>query len=253
MISLSRLRQGALGWVYPPACGGCGVPLATERQLARPFLCEGCEAGLTPIPDDYCRVCGQSYESPMPSAFRCANCGDRELAFDFAVSAYRNSGTARELMHAYKYGKKIHLARLMGSLVERVWRDERLRERESWLVVPVPLHGRRLRSRGFNQSREIAAELVRRAPRSADLRLFPALRRTKHTVRQAQLDRKDRLRNPAGAFAAGRRKLPVGAGEPGFLLVDDVITTGSTVSECAAALRARYEPEEIAAISVMRG
>ena len=253
---LARLAQGIRGWIYPPMCGACEIPLAAERQVERPFLCEPCEELLTPIQDGYCRVCGQRYDSPMGAESRCANCGDRELGFDFAVSAYRSSGAARELMHQFKYGKQLHLSRLMGALITEVWHDKRLIE-DSWWVVPVPLHPRRLRERGFNQSHEIAVEMIRRAPPGIDLKLVPLIRRTRHTVRQAQLDRRDRLKNPLGAFEArgGRDLRHLQDRKEGvrILIVDDVMTTGSTVSECAAVLRHALEVEKVTGISVMRG
>lgn len=251
-INVSRIRQSVIGWLYPPVCGGCDLPLETNRQLVKPFLCEICETTLAPIGSHYCQVCGQGFESKSATPFRCANCGDRELAIDFAVSAYRGSGAGKGLMHHFKYGKQRHLGRLFGVLLDEVWRDERL-SGGVWWVVPVPLHPRRLRERGFNQSRELALELIRRAPAGTDLRLEPLLQRVKETTRQAQLDRRARLTNLSGVFVP-RKKLPVSPeGGARILLVDDVITTGTTVSECAAALGKRMEITRIAAVSVLRG
>lgn len=249
---VSRIRQAVIGWLYPPLCGACDLPLEAKRQLVKPFLCETCEGTLVPIGAHYCDVCGQGFESKSDTPFRCANCGDRELAIDFAVSAYRGSGAGKELMHHFKYGKQRHLGRLFGVMLDEVWRDERLHG-EPWWVVPVPLHPRRLRERGFNQSRELALELIRRAPAGTELSLQPLLQRVKQTTRQAQLDRRERLTNLSDVFEP-RKKLPVPPGGGArILLVDDVITTGTTVSECAAALYKRLDIEQIAAVSVLRG
>ena len=248
----ARIRQALIGWIYPPVCGACETPLDAARQLEKPFLCGSCEATLVPIGRNYCAVCGQGFELTSTAPFRCANCGDRELVIDFAVSAYRGSGAAKNLMHHFKYGKERHLARLLGVLLDEVWRDERLHE-ESWWVVPVPLHWRRLRERGFNQSHELARELIRRAPPGIRLDLQPLLLRTRQTVRQAQLDRRDRLTNLSTAFET-RKSLPTPRQDGiRILLVDDVITTGTTVSECAAALHGKLKIEKIAAVSVLRG
>jgi predicted amidophosphoribosyltransferase len=117
----------------------------------------------------------------------------------------------------------------------------------------VPLHRRRKRERGFNQSHELARELVRRAPAGLDLTLQPLLRRVRETVRQARLDRRERLGNLAGVYAPARR-LPDAPPEGArILLIDDVITTGATVSECAAVLRESMEIDQVAAVSVLRG
>lgn len=252
MTGLTYFRQAILGWVYPPVCAACEGSLYPARQLEMPFLCETCEATLEPIGKVYCPVCGQTYEMPTPSTMQCANCGDRELAIDFAVSAYRSTGVARDLMHRFKYGKQQHLSRLMGRLTQRVWEDPRL-HKDSWWVIPVPLHPRRMRYRGFNQSEEIARELVRNAPNGVRLQLLPGLKRARHTVRQAQLDRRDRLTNLVEAFEPTRSLLKMQADPIRVLLVDDVITTGTTVSECAAVLRKSGKIDEVAAVSVMRG
>ncbi len=251
--TLARVRQALLGWVYPPACAACDQPLDTGRQLERPFLCEACESTLVPVGDLYCTVCGQGFDGVSSLAFRCGNCGDRALSFDFAVSAYRGAGAGRGLVHRFKYGKERHLARLFGVLLDEVWRDDRLRGGGPWWVVPVPLHRRRRRERGFNQSHELAKELVRRAPDGVELALHPLLRRVRETVRQARLDRRERLVNLAGAYVAARRRPEAPSGGARILLVDDVITTGTTVSECAAALREVFEIDRIAAVSVLRG
>jgi competence protein ComFC len=252
MNRLATIRQSLGGWIFPPCCAACDTPLESERQIEKPFLCAECELTLVPIGANYCSVCGQGFDLESIAAFRCANCGDRELSIDFAVSAYRGSGIAKNLMHQFKYGKQRHLARLFGVLLDEIWRDDRLRK-DSWWVVPVPLHPRRLHERMFNQSDELAREIIRRAPGGIQLTRHRLLKRVKQTVRQAQLDRRDRLTNLSGAFET-LSSLPETPPEGvRILLVDDVITTGTTVSECAAALRLALDVKEIAALSVLRG
>jgi ComF family protein len=170
---------------------------------------------------------------------------------DFAVSAYRSAGVARDLMHRYKYRKQLHLSRLMGSLMTAVWNDQRLHRRD-WIVVPVPLHPKRMRTRGFNQSHEIAQELIRRGGGGLKMQLQPILKRARHTIRQARLDRKERLENLQGAFEL-KPGTDLDEESVNVLLVDDVITTGTTVSECALVLRESLDIDVIAAVSVMRG
>lgn len=250
---LSRLRQSIVGWIYPPVCASCDAALEAKRQMVRPFLCENCEAALIPVGDVYCRVCGQGYAGTSPLSFHCSNCSDRVLAIDFAVSAYRGAGVGSHLIHKLKYGRSRHLARTLGSLLDVVWRDERLRSGAPWWVVPVPLHARRKRQRGFNQSHELARQLVLRAPSGISMELRPLLRRVRQGVNQARLDRQSRLVNLAGAYVpiyGAATKLPEGAN---ILLVDDVITTCATVSECATVLREAVPVNLIAAVSVLRG
>lgn len=253
-----RWRQSLVGWIYPPTCAACEIPLTAERQIEVPFLCRECEDALLPIPEGYCPNCGQSYEAPITHPMTCGNCGGREMFFDYAISAYRSTGEAREMMHAFKYGKQLHLSRLFAHLMHQIWRDTRLNEIASWWVVPIPLHPKRLRQRGFNQSLEIAREFIRSAPEQRKLALNPLLKRTRHTIRQAQLDRKDRLTNLKDAFEMAKKPPQSDAPDRGFLLIDDVITTGTTVSECARVLRQSLEEQgseapTIVALSALRG
>jgi len=235
--------------------------LQIARQEERPFLCEACEAQLTPVGHGACLACGHPYDGVVGASFRCGNCGDRTLAVDFVVSAYRGGELSRELVHRLKYARQAELGRLFGSLLEGVWEDARLRE-ESWWVVPVPLHPQRERQRGFNQAGEIAIELVRRAPEGIRLQFWPGLRRVRRTGHQASRDRKERLGSLEEAFAVAKTGflgLHRASGGPDrllparFLLVDDVVTTAATVSECAAVLRENFCVETIAAVSVLRG
>lgn len=254
---VSGLAGGLLGLVYPRNCLGCEEPLDSDPE--RRWLCGSCESRLRRIAPPYCQVCGQSYEgrfSGSAARFRCANCADLDLAFDFAVGAYRNEGLARELIHRFKYGRQQHLCALLGHLLRGALADERLAESlaagERWTLVPVPLHAARLHERGFNQAAELC-RVLRRADRDA-FDLAPVLRRVRHTGRQAALDRGDRLGNLKGAFAlAGRRGLRERiAGRP-VLLVDDVLTTGATASECARVLAGPGGAAKVVVITVVRG
>ncbi len=247
---LRELNPGRL--VFPPVCEICDSPLSTGEQAEMPFLCGSCVPLMTPVSDRCCHLCGQVFEGPALSTLQCSNCRDRELGFDFAVSPYRSKGVMRDLMHEYKYSRQIHLARLFGKCLTEVWQDSRLTAGK-WVVVPVPLHRKRYRERHFNQAREISSIFVKLSPPEMDLKLRPLLKRVRYTVRQAQLDRDLRLKNLQSAFDVPvfqRKERYQGCR---FLIVDDVLTTGSTASECASVLRRYFDPEEIVAISVLRG
>lgn len=252
---------GLRHWLFPPCCAGCDLALLMARQEERPFLCEACEAKLTPVGEGACVACGHPYDGVVGAGFLCGNCGDRTLAVDFVVSAYRGGELSRNLVHRLKYARQAELGRLFGSLLGEVWEDERLLE-ESWWVVPVPLHRQRQRQRGFNQAEEIAIEFIRRAPRGIRLRLWPGLRRVRQTGHQASRDRKERLGSLDEAFAVRKNLFPALPGpsrgpDPAvperFLIVDDVVTTASTVSECAAILRDNFCVKVVGAVSVLRG
>ena len=233
--------------IYPPVCESCGDAYFKGDV---PYLCDQCfKDKLTPIVPSYCEVCGQSYPAQMPDGMRCGNCNNRHLSFDFAVGAYQAEGEIMDWMHRFKYSNEIHFARMFGQLMTQVWQDRRLSAEDDWIVVPVPLHRKRLRERGFNQSSEIARQWVRHAPDGINLKLMNLLRRKRHTTRQATLDRHERLTNLKDAFALSRLVAP----DQNFILVDDVVTTGTTASECAAILYDNLKPNKISVISVLRG
>lgn len=236
---------------YPPVCEGCGDPWFKSEI---PGVCETClREKLRPVTAPYCAVCGQTFETALTELLaRCGNCGGRHLDFDFALGAYRAEGAALEWMRRYKYAGEIHFARTFGSLLARVWEmDPRLAAEDSWTVVPVPLHWRRKFQRGFNQSLEIAREWLRRSPPGKSLNLVQALKRTRFTTQQASLDREERLSNLRGAFALARSpKISPGAN---IILLDDVLTTGTTAAECATVIRENLQPNKISVISVLRG
>lgn len=255
----SALTGGFLGLLYPRNCAGCEEPLDGDGDADRTWLCQPCESRLHRIAPPYCGVCGQSYAGEVSEAaarFRCGNCADLDLAFDFAVGAYRNEGLARELIHRFKYGRQHALCALLGELLRGALTDDRLAGSlaagERWTLVPVPLHGRRLRDRGFNQAAELCRVLRRSVGDAFDL--TPALRRVRHTGHQAALDRGDRLSNLQGAFALapGRRLRSRIAGRS-VLLVDDVLTTGATAAECARVLVETGGAAKVVVITVVRG
>ena len=249
---MNPARFSPLRWIYPPVCESCQAPLSFEDQEKTPFLCNTCSQMLQKIEPPFCLVCGQSFPGDLPAVTKCGNCHDRTLGFDFAMGAIHSDPATRKLMHRFKYSGEIHLARLFGSCLQNVLESERYREKE-WIVVPVPLHRKRFRERGFNQSAEIASAMVKQNPNRKRFTIRPLLRRIRYTPRQAQLDRDERLTNLCGAFALSRRYRNFRTGKARCLIVDDVLTTGSTVSECSRILRQHLDIEEIAAVSVMRG
>ncbi len=236
-------KAGAVAFVdllYPVICVYCLG--AVEGGQA---LCAQC-AGKTPaITAPFCAMCSQPFDGQIDGDFVCSNCEDRGFAFECAVSAYRSTGLVRELIHRFKYRDQYHLRRVLGGLLLKTMDDERILDRTAHALVPVPLHARRLRDRGFNQ----AEALCRVLSRATALPVWHALRRTRHTETQTHFSRAERKRNLVGAFVA-RPGCPV-AGKD-LLLVDDVFTTGSTVHECARVLR-KAGAASVRVLTVARG
>lgn len=217
---------------YPAACVVC------SENIERPeYLCESCRGRAPRITPPFCAKCSEPFSGAITQTFSCANCEHRILHFDSAVAAYRSRGPVRKLVHAFKYGHQRHLRHPLADWLGETMRDPRLRDRRFDLIVPVPLHPARQRERGFNQA-TLLAELL--APRVA-VPLRPALERIRYTRTQTAYDRAERKENLRDAF---RLRKNMDVRQLHVLLIDDVLTTGSTLSECARVLK------EAGAISV---
>lgn len=174
----------------------------------------------------------------------CGSCLSAPPRYDLALAAALHEGPVRTLVHDYKYLGKVHLRRPLALLIaERL--VEAVSRRGADLIVPVPLHVRRLRSRGFNQSLLLAEMVSRRWQLPLERRL---LRRVRWTEPQINLAPRERRENVRGAFAVADNERVSGKR---IVLVDDVLTTGSTVDECAGALK-RAGAAEVMVVTVAR-
>ena len=227
MITLRKfeLLEAAVSLLYPPVCTLCG-----GKTRAGEYLCERCEAKATPIVAPFCQQCSEPFEGAIATAFTCANCTHHTIYFDAAVAAYRGRGIVRQIIHDFKYGRQIHLRHLVARWLYAALDDERLRGREFDMIVPVPLHPARQRERGFNQA-NLLAELL---TAQISIPSKPVLKRVRYTTTQTALDRAERMENLHNAFRLRRNANVRGLR---VLLIDDVLTTGSTLSECARILK----------------
>lgn len=217
--------RGLVSLFYPSTCAGCGAAVEAGENL-----CARCAAEIPRVRAPFCERCSQPFAGAITEKFVCANCHDRTLHFDAAVSAYRSRGVVRKVMHDFKYGGQIHLRHLLGRWLAETLDDARLAGRPFDCIVPVPLHPARERERGFNQAM-VLAKLLGRA---SGLPVSPLLQRIRYTTTQTQFDREERMENLAGAFRLRRGRA---VQDSCVLLIDDVLTTGSTLSECAAVLK----------------
>lgn len=251
MRSLFDVRRWAaevgvtlLDWLYPPVCGVCG-----DVQSGGRMLCGGCHEGLPRLTEPFCKKCGEHYEGKIEGDFVCPNCGDLKFAFEFARPVMVLDERTRAMIHRLKYGRGIHLADELSGLASEALEDPRFRPAidGGWPLVPVPLHRSRFAERHFNQAEEIARGISKRA----GLPVLDGLKRTRATETQTKLSRAQRLENLRGAFVA-KGKAARFQKKDGAILVDDVLTTGSTLDACAKALK-KAGFRRVFAIAVMRG
>jgi competence protein ComFC len=211
--------------LYPPVCTICSVMVPPGE-----YLCQECDAKATRIAPPFCAKCSEPFEGAITGTFTCANCAHRTIHFDAAVAAYRGRGIVRRIIHDFKYGRQIHLRHLVGRWLRAALDDPRLRGRGFDVIVPVPLHPTRKRERGFNQA-SLLAELL---SAQISIQSRPLLERIRYTTTQTALDRAERMENLHNAF---RLRKNMNVRDLRVLLIDDVLTTGSTLSECARVLK----------------
>jgi ComF family protein len=231
---LAGFTQAALDLVFPALCPLCETTLGADR---RDPLCGPCWHAITRLGPPRCHVCGAAppltaatggdASEPVSPARPCAACAADPPPYDYARSAAIFEGALREALHAFKFSGKRALARPLGDLAAEHCLATLAEEIEA--VVPVPLARERERERGFNQAELLAQRVARRLGVPARPRW---LRRVRATRPQSDLDASERRANVRGAFRAS----PEVAGRH-VLVVDDVLTTGATLGECARALR----------------
>ncbi len=216
--------------LFPDDCRICSRPL---DEISRVPVCRQCLEEPAPLNAEFfCSSCRTPFQNgfPLDAEGRCGLCRSGLRGFDAAYCYGSYEGALRELIHVYKYGRVRTLARPLGDLL---WAA--LARDESWdMIAAVPLHWRRRWQRGFNQSELLARELARRT----GVPLVSLLKRVRPTASQAGLSNHKRRRNVASAFAC-RRLVSRGDKLLGkrVLLIDDVLTTGSTAAACALALK----------------
>jgi ComF family protein len=210
---LARAFDRALDLVFPPRCVSCDAFGA--------FICPGCRADMVPAEGPRCDACWMPLRPPHP----CRHCRYQPLSLSGVRSAFVYEAAARDAVLALKFRGLSAIAPVMAESMSECL--------AGWAppvtaIVPVPLAGRRRRTRGYNQSELLAKELSRLAGIPHAPRL---LIRRRSTPPQARLTGEVRRRSVAGAFVPGK-VAPEGA----VLLVDDVITTGATLDACARVL-----------------
>jgi competence protein ComFC len=210
---------------YPPLCVVCSSNVEYGK-----YLCADCQEKAPRIKPPFCDKCSEQFLGAITGSFSCANCAHRRLYFDAAVSSYRSRGIVRRLVHQFKYGRQFHLRHPLAHWLGETLHDPRLRDRRFDILVPVPLHPARERERGFNQA-QLLGELL---SHKSSIPVRSALERIRYTTTQTAFDRTERMENLRDAF---RLRKNMYVRDLRVLLIDDVLTTGSTLSECARVLK----------------
>lgn len=210
--------------VFPPRCPLCGEGLADQGGL-----CASCWGELAIPGEPCCASCQRPFAEGVPDGAVCGPCLANPPVHDGIAAATLYTEGSRRLVLAFKHGRRIALAPLLARLIV----PKLSRVEPDWLIVPVPLHRWRLWRRGFNQAALLAGELAR--AKSAQP-LVDALVRQKATPMLGGLGRAARMRMLSGAIGVNPRRTKQLKGAS-VLLVDDVLTSGSTSEACVRALK----------------
>jgi ComF family protein len=208
-----QLAARLLDWIFPDGCAACDAPAAD------PPFCGPCADSLMPVVVA-CPACGAPGED-FGKPRRCAHCRERAPPFARASSPYLHGGALMEAIHRLKYEPREDLARTLGVLFAAC------EPPRTDVVAPIPLHAGRLRERGYDQARLLAAQAARRF----GLPVMDVLQRVRPTPRQVGLDRSAREKNLHGAFRSLRA-----CNGLRVCLIDDVMTTGATAAAAAQSL-----------------
>ena len=223
--NISNAVSAVLDLVYPRYCEACGGVADIEGR----YLCWECLSGMPVITPPYCSICGDPVDGDVYSRFVCSTCNDTKPDFDLARSAVRFRGPVKDLVHRLKYSSAMHLAGTLCDIMVPCF-ESNYRSLCPDVIVCVPMFGRKERERTYNQAEVIAGELAKRVgmPFWGGL-----IKKVKDTGTQTNFNASQRRKNIRGSFVVTQPEWCEGRR---FLLVDDVMTTGSTVNEVSGLL-----------------
>jgi len=220
-MNLNNWLANIQDWLLPRLCPACGNPTGPGREL-----CPGCEQTL-PVLRHACPRCAIPHEH-TDARGECGACQKHPPAFTRAIALYHYAPPVDHFIRELKFHQRLGLARLLGEHLAQRLAAEMTRPD---LIIPIPLHGARLRERGYNQALEIARPVARALGVPLDFRSLVRVRATAPQTGMMLVARRKNLRN------AFHLRDPATVHGRHVALVDDVMTTGSTVQAAAKCLR----------------
>ena len=225
-MSLNETLRAITDVIFPPRCLGCAEILL---QQSLQTFCPACNEKIKFITGSLCPICGMAFfDSPAPDHL-CGNCLESKPYFSLARAVASYETLILDAIHQFKYGRNISTGAVLASfMAEFNFPDFDFTDYS--LIIPVPLHIRRLRERGFNQALILAKPIGKKYRIPVN---FSLLKRRKFTLTQTGLDKKEREKNMKGAFTVIDNAKIKGKN---IILIDDVYTTGATINQCTKTL-----------------
>jgi len=222
-MAIASLAKNFINLLYPLHCASCKKPLEAENDSA---VCGHCIGLIKPNPAPYCVYCGRSIDT---AGAACTDCTKNRPAFSKTYSACLYEDVLKELILQFKYKGKLALSGCLSGLISDFLYDNQDILEGVDMITFVPIGLDRMVKRGFNQSKVLAKHLSD----SYGIPMVDCIEKKVSTKNQNELSRQERLSNLKGAF---RAKAAVNLKGLTILVVDDVMTTGATLNECAIAL-----------------
>lgn len=224
-LFLQQTLRKVLDFVIPPRCSAC------HQQLEKPhMLCGECWGKIQFIAKPYCNCCGTPFEVNVGDEMVCARCIQTPPPYAHARGLFVYNGVGKKLVLEFKHGDRTELVEFFCRLLQQNLGDY---IKQSDVLVPVPLHWQRELVRMYNQAALIASRLEEKL---GVIACSDALQRIKKTASQGHMKREERYKNVKGSIHLNSDFIKQLKGKR-VLLIDDVITSGATVSECCRVLK----------------
>jgi len=228
-MKLAKFAGAILDLIYPRYCLICSVTL---NHTDRKALCSDCQDKIEFVSQKTaCPKCGLELGPYVESYIRCRDCAVNPPRFKQAFAVARYTGIMRDLIHLFKFNRQKVLLDELSALLINKWAQARPELPPIDLIIPTPLHSKKLRQRRFNQCELLARELSKATATPAELN---NLIKIKETADQSSLNATERKQNIIDAFIV---RNPQSVEDKNILLIDDVLTTGSTASEITRMLK----------------
>lgn len=222
----ANCRSQLTDWLYPAQCGLC------RELIDEPaHLCAACWSNLSFISSPFCQRCGYPFDFDLGETAQCGACEANSPQFHHHRSALHFDAHSKRLIHDLKYYDNSLMLDRYGQWLHQIGQD--WIEKEGAILIPIPLHWRRLWQRKYNQAALLAQAVAKRAHCPV---LLDGLQRLHYRPPQAGLSRAQRLTNLRGNFRVHPKHLADLQGKH-VILIDDVMTTGATLNACARALK----------------
>ena len=231
--TIKNIGNKIIDFIFPRHCVACGK---VNPNGEYEHICPDCATTLRLLNGTRCTRCSEPLgNAGMPNIHGCPKCAERKYAFDKSLCLCAFDGVARDMVHELKYRTGAHIIHDMARVAKKFPEIESFIEKA--ILIPIPLHNIRAISRKYNQSELIATMLMQTFP-NANAKVKSILKRTRSTPTQTTLDREARAKNIKNAFTISKSKtIKSIKKDANIILVDDVFTSGATLSECAKILK----------------